>query len=187
VQRHDRLPRPRRARDAGRPTEVALHELALRGMQEHDPPLPRVLERALQLLDVLDDPEAPLRIRVLKRVDLRADEHRFARPAAGGELEQRLSRFTRQAVDQREQLVLAGGEHVVQPLGRHAVAEQVVLRDPAQRRSRRRRGRRPWRDPLRSVRSHRESYRPHMGKEDNRSDGTRETPAYAGADHQEVA
>jgi hypothetical protein len=44
-----------------------------------------------------------------------------------------------------------------------------------------------WRDPLRSVRSHRESYRPHVGREENRSDGTCETPAYAGADHQEAA
>jgi len=41
-----------------------------------------------------------------------------------------------------------------------------------------------WRDPLRSVRSVRESYCPVSGKEDNRSDGTGETPAYAGADHQ---
>jgi hypothetical protein len=45
----------------------------------------------------------------------------------------------------------------------------------------------PWRDPLRSVRSLRESYCPVSGEEDNRSDGTCETPAYAGADHQEVA
>ncbi len=44
-----------------------------------------------------------------------------------------------------------------------------------------------WRDPLRSVRSVRESYCPVVGKEDNRSDGTCEAPAHAGADHQEVA
>src|SRR6266568_4526687 len=45
----------------------------------------------------------------------------------------------------------------------------------------------PWRDPLRSVRSLRESYCPVMGEEDDRSDGTCETPAHAGADHQEAA
>jgi hypothetical protein len=45
-----------------------------------------------------------------------------------------------------------------------------------------------WRDPVRSVRSLGESYRPCVGKEDNRSDGIVETPAaFAGADHQEVA
>jgi len=45
-----------------------------------------------------------------------------------------------------------------------------------------------WRDPLRSVRSVRESCCPVLGKEDNRSDGTAcEAPAFAGADHQEVA
>jgi hypothetical protein len=44
-----------------------------------------------------------------------------------------------------------------------------------------------WHDPVRSVRSLRESYCPQVGKEDNRSDGTCETPAYAGADHQEAA
>jgi hypothetical protein len=45
-----------------------------------------------------------------------------------------------------------------------------------------------WRDPVRSVRSLGESYRPCVGKEDNRSDGIGETPAaFAGADHQEVA
>ena len=44
-----------------------------------------------------------------------------------------------------------------------------------------------WRDPLSSVRSVRESYRPFVGKEDDRSDGTEATQAYAGADHQEVA
>ena len=45
-----------------------------------------------------------------------------------------------------------------------------------------------WRDPVRSVRSLGESYRPCVGKEDNRSDGIVETPAaFAGADDQEVA
>jgi hypothetical protein len=45
-----------------------------------------------------------------------------------------------------------------------------------------------WRDPVRSVRSLGESYRPCVGKEENRSDGIVETPAaFAGADHQEVA
>jgi hypothetical protein len=44
-----------------------------------------------------------------------------------------------------------------------------------------------WHDPVRSVRSLRESYCPRVGEEDNRSDGTCETPAYAGADHQEAA
>ena len=44
-----------------------------------------------------------------------------------------------------------------------------------------------WRDPLRSLRSLRESLPPVSGKEDNRSDGIEASPAYAGADHQEVA
>src|SRR5215469_1790407 len=44
---------------------------------------------------------------------------------------------------------------------------------------------REWRDPLRSVRSLRESYCPLSGEEDNRSDGTQASPAYAGAGDQE--
>jgi hypothetical protein len=44
-----------------------------------------------------------------------------------------------------------------------------------------------WGDPLRSVRSHESLTAPLSGEEDDQSDGTCETPAYAGADHQEAA
>ncbi len=86
VQRHDRLARSGRSGDTRRAIEVALHQLALLGMQKDRPLLPRKLESALQLFEVLHDPEAPLGVGMLEGA-ARGDRLGDAWAPPGGELQ----------------------------------------------------------------------------------------------------
>ncbi len=54
---------------------------------------------------------------------------RGLRPAARGQFQQGLSGLTRQVVGQGQQGVFVGLAHIVQPLGRHAVAQERLLGD----------------------------------------------------------
>ena len=127
VQRDDGLARARRTGDAGRAGVVALHPLPLLGVQEDRPLLPREIEGALQLLDIGHHAEAALGVGMVERVRLRRHGLRHARLAAGRQFQQRLRRLGRQVVGQGQQRVLGRRLHIVQPLGRHAVAEQFVV------------------------------------------------------------
>ena len=115
--------RPTRPRAPGR--RSALDPLTLLGVEEDGPLLPGELEGALQLLDVRHDAEAALRVRVLERVGRRR-RGRHARRPAGGQLQQRLRSLAGQAVRQSEQRPRRPGARR-QPLGGHAVAEQLLV------------------------------------------------------------
>ena len=54
---------------------------------------------------------------------------RGLRLAARGQFQQRLSGLTRQVVGQGQQGIFVGLAHVWQPLGRHAIAQERLLRD----------------------------------------------------------
>ena len=114
------------------------------GMQEDRPLVPRVLQRPLQLLDVADDAEAPLRVRVRERVNGRLRfrcrvtgsrllEAMVVAPARSARLPPVASSSSASAASagrwsgEIEQAVLVGPAHVGQPLGRHAVAQQLVV------------------------------------------------------------
>jgi hypothetical protein len=111
-------PRPRRA------AVVALDELALRRVQEDRPLLPRVLERALQLLDVGEHAEAALGVRVLERVGVPAAAtgrcHRGFTPTPDRAAPRRPPAGRCSASSSRVSSVACA--HVVQPLRRDAVA-----------------------------------------------------------------
>ena len=128
VERHDGLSGAGRARDAGRAAVCVPHDPALRRMQEDRPLLPRELERALQLVGVLHEAEAALRVRVRERVRVGGHSCRALRRAAGGKLQQRLRRLGRQVVGEIEQRVLVRAANVVQPRLGDAVAQQLVVR-----------------------------------------------------------
>ena len=151
VERHDGLSGAGRAGDAGRAAVCVLHDSALRRMQEDRPLLPRELERALQLVGVLDQAEPALSVGVSERIrvggrgsrpvrhatgsgvdcdvlhDRLHDERRPLRRATGCDLQQRFRRLGRQVVGEIEQGVLVRAAHVVHPRLGHAVAQQLVV------------------------------------------------------------
>ena len=81
----------------------------------------------MQLLDVAHHPEAAQRIRMLEGVLARGDRRRDLRLAAGGDLQQGLRRLRRQMIRQLQNAVLICDAHIVQPFGRDAIAEQIII------------------------------------------------------------
>ena len=96
-------------------------------MQEDGPLLPREFERALQLVYVLHQAEAALRVWVGEGVRAGGRLHRPVRRAAGRELQKRFRRLGRQVVGEVEQRVLIHAAHVVQPFVGDPVAHQRVI------------------------------------------------------------
>ena len=127
VQGHDGFARAGGAGNASRAGVVALHPLALLGMQEDRPLLPREIEGALQFFDVGHYAETALGVGMIERIRDRSHRLRHAGFAARGKLEQRLGGFTGQTIRQKQESVFRGLSHVIQPLRRHAVAEQLVV------------------------------------------------------------
>ena len=128
VQRDDGLAGARRAGDARRAGVVALDPFPLLGMQEDRPLLPREIERTLQFLDVRHHAEAALRIGMLEGADATARQAADTRglpPVASSSSASAASAGRWSASDQ--QRVLGRLLDIVQPLGRHAVAEQFVV------------------------------------------------------------
>ena len=133
VQRHNGLARAGGAGDAGWPGVVALHPLALFGMQEDRPFLPREIEGALEFLDVRHHTEAALGVGMIKRIRDRRGRLSYPRLATRGlqntrfatrsEFQEGFGRFSGQAVRQQQEVVFGGLAHVVEPLSRHAVAQ----------------------------------------------------------------
>ena len=128
MERHDGLARAGRARDARRAVVLPFDELALGRVQEDGPLLPGIVQRPLQRLQVRHHPEAALRVRMRERIGARQSRHRTVRRTAGRKLQQRLGGLARQMIGEVEQRVLGRGPHVVQPLDRHAVTQQIVVR-----------------------------------------------------------
>ena len=96
-------------------------------MKEDRPLLPGRIEGLFQLLDAGDYTEAALCVGVLERRQRRWWHLGHRRLAAGGQLQQRLRSLRRQVVGQNKQAVLVGLAHVVEPLRRDAVAQQLVV------------------------------------------------------------
>src|ERR1019366_304826 len=94
MQGHDGLARAGGAGDTGWSSVDALDPLALFGMQEDRPFLPREIERALELLDVGHHAEAALGIGMIERIRDRRDRLGYPRLAARGELQQSLGCFS---------------------------------------------------------------------------------------------
>ena len=105
VKRDDRLSCAGRSRNAGRTIVCALHNPALGRVQEDGPLLPREFERALQLVYVLHQAEAALRVWVGEGVRAGGRLHRPVRRAAGREFQKRFRRLGRQVVGEVEQRV----------------------------------------------------------------------------------
>ena len=139
MERHDGLAGAGRARDTRRAAVFPFDELPLGRVKEDRPLLPRVVERSLQCLHIRHHPEAALRVRMRERIGARHGRHCAVRRTAGRKLQQRLGGLARQMIGEVEQRVLRRGPHVVQPLDRHAVAEQVVVRRVGEDRGPRRR------------------------------------------------
>ena len=96
-------------------------------MKEDRPLLPGRIEGLFQLLDASDYTEAALCVGVLERRQHRWWHLGHRRLAAGGQLQQRLGSLRRQVVGQSKQAVFVGLAHVVEPLRRDAVAQQLVV------------------------------------------------------------
>ena len=105
-----------------------LESIGLLGTRQDRPLLPRVVEGALQLVGVLHEPEPALRVGVVEGIRVLACVLRRRRCAAGGELEQCLGGLAWKVVRELEERVFGGGSRLVEPLWRHPVAEQVVVR-----------------------------------------------------------
>ena len=123
VKRDDRLSCAGRSRNAGRAIVCAIHNPALGRVQEDGPLLPREFERALQLVYVLHQAEAALRVWVGEGVRAGGRLHRPVRRAAGRELQKRFRRLGRQVVGEVEQRVLVRASHVIQPRLGNAVGQ----------------------------------------------------------------
>ena len=98
-------------------------------MQEDRPLLPRIVERTAQLLLVRHDAEASFSVRVSKRIPIRRSGDRPIRSVAGSVLQQRLRSLGGKMINQGQERVLAADAlDVIQPLGRHAVVQQLTVR-----------------------------------------------------------
>jgi hypothetical protein len=106
MQGDDGLARSRRAGNPRRPGVVALDPLPLFGVQKDRPLFPRVIESALQFLDVAHDAEAALRVRMVEGVGGYRRCCRHPRFAARRQFQQGLGRLGRQMVGQGQQRVL---------------------------------------------------------------------------------
>ena len=105
------------------PLYAFIHDPPLRRVQEDCPLLPREFERALQLIYVLHQAEAALRVWVGEGVRAGGRLHRPVGRAAGRELQQRFRRLGRQVVGEVEQRVLVRASHVIQPRLGNAVGQ----------------------------------------------------------------
>ena len=140
MERHDGLAGTGRARDTRRAAVLPFDELPLGWVQEDGPLLPGVVQGPLQRLHVRHHPEAALRVRMCERIGARHRRRRAVRRTAGRKLQQRLGGLARQMIGEVEQRVLRRSPHVVQPLDRHAVAQQILVRGVGEDRGPRRRG-----------------------------------------------
>ena len=120
--------RCRRTPTSGQDRCSAVPRVAFARVQEDRPLLPGIVERPLKGLDVRHHPEATLCVRVGERIGACGGRRTRRRGATGGELQQCLGRFGRQVIGDVEQRILRRRPHVAQPLDRHAVTQQVVVR-----------------------------------------------------------
>jgi hypothetical protein len=127
MQRDNRLAGAGRSRDPRRPGVAALDELALRRMQKHRPFRPRKVERAFQLLDIGQHPEAALRVRMGERVGGCGGWCRDRRGPTSRQVQQRLGRLLRQAIGYIEQRILGRLTHRIEPFDWDAVSQQHVI------------------------------------------------------------
>ena len=127
MQRDHRLAGAGRAGDARRASILAIHELLLRGVQEHRPLLPRVVEGSLQRVRVLHDAEAALRVGMGERVGLLVGVNWYARGAARRQLKQCFGGLRREVLGELEERVIGRRAHVGEPFERDAVCEQVLV------------------------------------------------------------
>ena len=119
VECHDGLPGPRRAGNPGGAREVALDQPSLLGVEEDRPLVPRELESAFEVRDVLDDAEAAQRIRMRERIAARRrGRHRLRGPPARRHFQERLRRLARQPLGEEQHVGLGREPYVGQPLGR---------------------------------------------------------------------
>jgi hypothetical protein len=134
VQRHDCLAGARTAAYPGGSVVIALDESPLRRVQEDRPFVPRVVERPFEFLEVRQHAEPALRVGMGERIGLDRRPFRHCRGRAGRQVQQSLGSLLRQALGDVEQGVLVGSPDLIEPLGRHAVAEQRIVGDPGEQR-----------------------------------------------------
>ncbi|MGE4182762.1 MAG: hypothetical protein AB7J34_23295 [Limisphaerales bacterium] len=82
----------------------------------------------MQFLDVRHHAETALSVGMVERTRSRRRQWRHTRFASRGEFQKGLGCFCRQAVDQRQQTFLRRLTRVVQPLDRHTVSQEFVIR-----------------------------------------------------------
>jgi hypothetical protein len=130
VQRHDRLACAGTAAYPGRPAVVAVDQPPLRRMQEDRPLVPRVIEGSFEFLDIGQHLEPALRVGMGERIGLDRRPFRHRRGGAGRQVQQGLGSLLRQPFGDVEQGVLVGSPDLIEPFGRHSVAEQRIVGDP---------------------------------------------------------
>ena len=105
-------------------TPQAYRLLPMRALHRH----PGKVQRRLQLGHIGHHAKAPLGVRMVERVGRSHGGSGHTGFAPGGQLQQGLCRLGGQVVGQRQQTVFGGGLYVGQPLGGHAVAQQLIVR-----------------------------------------------------------
>ena len=129
VEGHNRLARAGRAGHACGTAEATFDKIALVGVEEDGPGVPRRVERALQLLRAAHHHKVALGIGMGERVFSDDGFNARARCSTSRHFEQRLRDFARQMPEHIEQACLGHASHVVEPFRRHAIAEQLVVID----------------------------------------------------------
>ena len=92
-------------------------------MQENRPFLPGEIERALQFFYICHYTETAQGVGMIKGCRQDRGRLRDARLAAGRQFQECLCRLSRQVVRHDQQRILGCRLDVVEPLGRHAIAE----------------------------------------------------------------
>ncbi|WP_374943098.1 hypothetical protein [Sphingomonas sp.] len=99
-------------------------------MQKHGPLLEGLVERSAKLLEVINHPEAPLRVGMRKGIGAgrEPDRNVILEPTTREQIQQGLSRLGRQAVEQPIHGRFVRLTHRIEPGARHADIEELVVR-----------------------------------------------------------
>src|SRR5665213_18869 len=139
MQRNDGLARTCRSGHPRRTAVVAIHQGALRRVQENCPLVPGIVERALQFPDVGHHAKAALCVGMCERIGPNRDRLHGLWRYARGQIEQRLGRLAGEVVRQFQQSVLGGAADIGQPFRRYTIPKELVIRQAGEQRRLRRR------------------------------------------------
>ena len=131
VQSDNRLAGPCRASHSSGPLELSFDHIALLGMKEDGPFLPREIERQFQLIQILYNAETTLSIGMRERVFFYSHGSGNHRCIPGRQLKESLCRLRREVITNSQQPIFVGGTGLYFQALTQGMAEIPDITEPA--------------------------------------------------------